>query len=63
MVATSSSRSEDDISLGVDHEESPAPTRDTASSSTVSQRRGGVPTQQNQFTHMYEAYWKNDLSM
>jgi hypothetical protein len=45
MVAASSSRSEDDISLGVDHEKSPTPTRNAASSSTVSQRRGGVPTQ------------------
>jgi hypothetical protein len=45
MVATSSSSSEDDMSLGVDQEEAPAPTRDATSSSAVSQRRGGVPSQ------------------
>jgi hypothetical protein len=44
MVATSSSSSEDDMSLGVDQEEAPAPTRDATSSSAVSQRRGGVPS-------------------
>jgi len=42
MVAASSSSSEDDMSLGADQEESPAPTRDTASSSTILQRRSGV---------------------
>jgi len=42
MVATSSSSSEDDMSLGVDQEESPVLTRDAASSRAVSQRRGGV---------------------
>jgi len=36
MVATSSSSNEDDMSLGADHEESPAPTCDAASSSAVS---------------------------
>jgi len=40
-----------------------APTRDVASSSAISQRRGGVPSQQNQFTRKYEAHWKDDLSM
>jgi hypothetical protein len=50
MVATSSSSSEDDMSLGVDQEEAPAPTRDATSSSAVSQRRGGVPSQRNQIT-------------
>jgi hypothetical protein len=50
MVATSSSSSEDDMSLGVDQEEAPTPTRDATSSSAVSQRRGGVPSQRNQIT-------------
>jgi hypothetical protein len=50
MVATSSSSSEDDMSLGVDQEEALAPTRDATSSSAVSQRRGGVPSQRNQIT-------------
>jgi hypothetical protein len=36
MVAASSSSSEDDMSLGVDQEEAPAPPIDAASSSTVS---------------------------
>jgi hypothetical protein len=36
MVAASSSSSEDDMSLGADQEESPAPTRDAAFSSAVS---------------------------
>jgi len=44
MVAASSSSIEDDMSLGVDEEEAPAPTRDAASSSAVSRRRGGVPS-------------------
>jgi hypothetical protein len=43
-VATSSSSSEDDLSLGADHEEAPASTCDAASSSAVSQRKGGVPS-------------------
>jgi len=53
------------LSLGADQEEAPAPTRDAASSSSVSvsQRKGGVPSQQGQFTRKYEAYWKDDLSM
>ena len=49
-VATSSSSSEDDLSLGADHEEAPAPTCDAASSSAVSQCRGSVPSQRGQFT-------------
>ena len=56
-VAASSSSSEDDISLGVSQEEAPtpsAPSTDAASSSGTSQRRGGVPSQRNQFTHKYE---------
>jgi hypothetical protein len=48
MVATSSSSSEDDMSLGADQEEAFAPTCDAASSSAVSQR--------NQFTCKYEAH-------
>jgi len=66
MVAASSSSSEDDISLGAFQEEAPtphAPSTDAASSSGTSQRRGGVPSQRNQFTHKYEAQWKDDLSM
>jgi len=62
-VVTSSSSSEDDLSLGADHEEASTPTCDAASSSAVSQRRGGVPSQQGQFTRKYQAQWKDDLSM
>ena len=42
MVTASSSSSEDDMSLGVDQEEAPTPTRDAASSSAVSQHKGGA---------------------
>jgi len=66
MVAASLSSSEDDISLGASQEEAPtphAPSTDAASSSGTSQRRGGVPSQQNQFTRKYEAQWKDNLSM
>jgi len=49
-VAASSSRSENDLSLGVDHEMALVPTCDAASSRAVSQRRGGVPSQRGQFT-------------
>jgi len=45
MVAASSSSSEEDVSLGVDHGETSAPTCDVASSSAVSQRRSSVPSQ------------------
>jgi hypothetical protein len=62
-ITASSSSSEDDLSLGADQEEAPAPTYDAASSSTVSLRRGGVPSQRNQFTRKYQAHWKDDLSM
>jgi hypothetical protein len=57
MVAASLSSSKDDISLGVSQEEaptSPTPSTDVASSSGSSQRRGGVPSQRNQFTHKYD---------
>jgi hypothetical protein len=47
MVAASSSSSDDDISLGACQEEAPAPSTDVASSSAVSQRKGGVPSQRN----------------
>ena len=50
-IAASSSSSEEDISLGVDHDEASAPTCDVASSS--SQCKGGVPSQWGQFTHNY----------
>jgi hypothetical protein len=62
-VAASSSSSEDELSLGVDHKETPTPTYDAASSSAVSQRRGGVPSQRGQFTHKYQAQWNDDFSM
>jgi hypothetical protein len=45
MVAASSSSSEDVMSLGADQGEAPVPTRNVASSSAVSQCRGGVPSQ------------------
>jgi len=54
-VAASSSSSEEDLSLGADHDEASAPTYDAASSSAVSQR--------GQFTRKYQAQWKDDLSM
>jgi hypothetical protein len=41
------------LSLGGDQEEAPALTRDVASSSAVSQRRGCVPSQRGQFTRKY----------
>jgi hypothetical protein len=63
MVATSSSSSEDGISLGASQEEAPAPSTDASSSSAISKRRGVVPSQRNQFTCKYEAQWKDDLSM
>jgi ABC-type iron transport system FetAB permease component len=44
-IAVSSSSSEEELSLGADHVEASAPTCDAASSSAVSQRRGGVPSQ------------------
>ena len=63
MVAASSSSSEDDISLGACQEEAPVPSTDAAPSSAVSQCRGGVPLQRNQFTCKDEAQWKDELSM
>ena len=63
MIVASFSNNEDDLSLGADHEETPASTCDVASSSTVSQRRGSVPSQQSQFTRKYQAQWKDGLSM
>jgi len=66
IVTASLSSSEDDISLGASQEETPippAPSTDVASSSDNLQRRGGVPSQRNQFTRKYEAQWKNYLSM
>jgi hypothetical protein len=63
MVTASSSSSEEDVSLGADHGKKSTPTCDVASSSTVSQRRSGVPSQQGQFTRKYQAQWKDDLSM
>jgi len=54
-VAASSSSSEEDVSLGVDHGEESAPTCDAASSSTVSRRKSGMPSQRGQFTCKYQA--------
>jgi hypothetical protein len=62
-VTASSSSSEEDVSLGADHGEEFAPTCDVASSSVVSQRKGGVPLQRDQFTRKYQAQWKDDLSI
>jgi hypothetical protein len=65
-VAVSSSSIDDDISLGASQEEAPtppAPSTDVASSSATSQRRGGVPSQRNQFTRKYKTQWKDDLSI
>jgi hypothetical protein len=45
MIATSFSSNDDgNVSLGADQEEAPALTQDAASSRTVPQRRGGVPS-------------------
>jgi len=63
IVAASSSNSEDDLSLGANQEEAPAPTCDVASSNAVSQRRGSVPSQLGQFTCKYQAHLKDDLLM
>ena len=66
MVATISSSSEDDISLGASQEEAPSPpipSTDATSSSASSQHKRSVPSQRNQFTRKYEAQWKDDLSM
>ena len=52
-TTASSSSSEEDISLGADHDEASAPTCDAGSSSAVSQRKGGVHSQQGQFTRKY----------
>ena len=65
-IAASSSSNDDDISLDASQAEAPtppAPSTDAAYSSVTSQRRGGVPSQRNQFTRKYEAQWKDDLSM
>jgi hypothetical protein len=50
MVVASSSSSEDDLSIGADQEEALAPTCDVASSSAVSQHRGGMPLQRKPHT-------------
>jgi hypothetical protein len=56
MVRANSSNSDDDVSLGAEQEEAPATTHDATSSSVVPQRRGGVPSQRNQFTRKYEVH-------
>jgi hypothetical protein len=43
------------MSLGVNQKEALAPSTDVVSSSAVSQRKGGVPSQRKQFTRKYEA--------
>jgi len=60
---TSSSSSEEDMFLGVDHGETSASTCDAASSSVVSQRKGDMPSQRGQFTRKYQAQWNDDFSM
>ena len=65
-VPSSSSSSDEDISLGASQEEAPTPlasSADAASSSDVSHRRRGMPSKRNQFTRQFEAQWKDDLSM
>jgi hypothetical protein len=61
-VAASSSSSKDDMSIGANQEEAPAPSTNAASS-VASHNRGDVPSQRNQFTRKYEAQWQDDLSM
>jgi hypothetical protein len=61
-VAASSSSNKDDF-LGADHEKAPTSTCDAASSSAISQCKGGVLSQRGQFTRKYQAQWKDDLSM
>jgi len=56
MVAASSSSSENDLSLGADKKETPAPNHYAAFSSAVPQRRGGVPSQRGQFTRKYKTH-------
>jgi len=56
MTTSSSSSDDDNVSLGADQEKVPMSTRDAASSNTVSQRRGSVPSQQDLFTCKYEAH-------
>ena len=65
-VASSSSSSDEDISLGASQEEAPTPLAssvDAGFSSDVSRRRSSVPSQRNRWTRKYEAQWKDDLSM
>jgi len=62
-VAASSSSSEEDVSLGADHGEEATPTCDATSSSVVSHRKGGMPSQRGQFTRKFQTQWKDDLSM
>jgi len=63
IAASSSSNDDDNMSLGAKQEEAPTSTHDTASSSVVSQCRGGVLSQRNQTTWKYEAHWKVNLSI
>ena len=57
MVATSSSNSENDTSLGASQEQTPTPpalSTDVVFSNASSQRKGDMPSQRNQFTYKYE---------
>ena len=63
MIITSSYSNDDDVSLGFNHEEAPALTHDSVSSTTVPKGRGGVPSQQSQCPRKYIAHWKDNLSM
>jgi len=62
-AAHGSSSSEEDISLSADHGNASAPPCDASSSTSVSQRKSGMPSQRGQFTRKYQAQWKDDLSM
>jgi len=66
-IAISSYSSDDDnnVSLGADQEKVPrahTSTHYVVSSSAVSQRTGGVPSQRDPYTQKYETQWKDDLS-
>jgi hypothetical protein len=66
MITTNSSSSDDDnnVSLIIDQEKAPDAhvlTHDASFSSAMPQRRGGVLSQHDPFTHKYKAQWKVDL--
>ena len=47
MIITSSSSTDDDVSLGAEQEEAPVSTHNVASSSDVPQLKGDVPSHQD----------------